>query len=328
MQRVAALCLDRVVAFDLSVAAAVFSLAYGPRGRPLYEFTACAIEGRSAPTVEGFGLAKLGGLEELERADIVVVPGYRDVLAPAPKAVIDVLRDVLDRGGRAVSICTGAFALGHAGALDGRRATTHWAAAAELARLFPDADVDPEALYVDEGPVLTSAGLSAGIDLCLHIVRRDHGEEVGAAAARAMVAAPHRDGGQAQFIERPLASPEGSLGEAKRWALEHLDEQIDVSMLAGRAGLTSRTFARRFVAETGSTPLQWLIAERVREARRLLESSDLSIEEVALRAGLGSAPSLRAHFRRHVGNSPTAYRRMFRAKGTAQVGQRRDIPRS
>jgi len=313
MHRVAALCLDDVVAFDLAVASAVFSLGYDRGNRRLYEFTACAVGRLPASAADGFGLTGLGGRDQLERADTIVVPGYRDILSAPPRPVIDVLTGALDRGGRVVSICTGAFALGYAGILDGRRATTHWAAATELARRFPDADVDPEALYVDDGVVLTSAGLSAGIDLCLHIVRRDHGEEVGAAVARAMVAPPHRDGGQAQFIERPLASAEGSLAEARRWAVEHLAEPIDVPMLAARAGLTPRTFARRFVAETGSTPLQWLIGERVREARRLLETSDMDVEEVAARAGFGSAPSLRAHFGRHVGTNPTAYRRTFRA---------------
>ncbi len=313
MRRVAALCFDGVVAFDLSAASACFALAHDPAGRSLYEFRACSPQGRRAAAADGFSLTGLGGREHLDRADTIVVPGYRDILSPPPRTAIEAIVAALGRGGRVVSICTGAFALGYAGALDGRRATTHWAAATELARRFPRADVDPEALYVDEGQVLTSAGLSAGIDLCLHMIRRDHGERVGASVARAMVAPPHRDGGQAQFIERPMAAGRESLSGALQWALEHLAEPIDVPALAARAGLTPRTFARRFVAETGSTPLQWLIGARVREARRLLETTDFDVEEVAARSGLGSAPSLRAHFRRHVGTTPTAYRRTFGA---------------
>jgi transcriptional regulator GlxA family with amidase domain len=225
--------------------------------------------------------------------------------------VLAALRAVVTRGGRAVSICAGTFALAHAGLLDGRRATTHWASAAELARRFPRIEVDPNALYVDAGDVLTSAGLSAGIDLCLHIVRRDHGERIGAAVARAMVAAPHRDGGQAQFIERALPDAAGSLEPVRRWALDHLSEPLDVAGLAVRAGVSPRTFARRFVAETGTTPLRWLQAQRVLEARRLLEHTRLSVEEVATHSGFGSAPSLRQHFRRATATSPSAYRRTF-----------------
>jgi transcriptional regulator GlxA family with amidase domain len=211
------------------------------------------------------------------------------------------------------SICTGAYALAHAGLLDGRRATTHWFFAPELSRLFPDVDVDPDALYIDEGDVLTSAGLSAGIDLCLHIVRADHGERIGSQVARAMVAAPHRTGGQAQFIQRPLPdfAGDGSLEPVRRWALDHLAEPLDVVTLADRAGVSPRTFARRFVAETGTTPLKWLHAQRVLEARRLLEHTDLPIEHVATKSGFGSAPSLREHFRRATKTTPTAYRRTF-----------------
>ena len=243
------------------------------------------------------------------------MPGYRRALTKPPADVLDALAAASARGARVFSICTGAFALANAGLLDGRRATTHWFAAAKLAELFPRIAVEPDSLYVDEGAVATSAGLSAGIDLCLHLVRRDHGERAGAAVARAMVAPPHRDGGQAQFIERPLPEADGSLAGARRWALEHLSEPIDVASLAVVAGVSPRTFARRFVAETGTTPLKWLQAQRVLEARRLLEGTECSIEEVATRSGFGSAPSLREHFRRATATSPSAYRRTFAASG-------------
>jgi transcriptional regulator GlxA family with amidase domain len=219
---------------------------------------------------------------------------------------------VHERGGRVASICTGAFALGHAGLLDGRRVTTHWFAASELARLFPAARVEPDVLYCEDGRVFTSAGLSAGIDLCLHMLRTDHGEKLGSAVARAMVASPHREGGQAQFIERPIPPAIGGLEDVRAWALSNLDAQLDVPTLASKAAMSPRHFARRFTAETGATPLQWVISQRVREARRLLEETDLPIEDVAQRAGFGSAPSLRQHFGRAMATSPAAYRRTFR----------------
>ncbi len=310
--RIAALCLERLVAFDLSTAAEVFDLAWRG-GRPAYEFTACAPKAGTVSTTTGFTIGDLAGLEAIERAETVIVPGYRDLFTPPPQAALDALRAAHDRGARMVSICTGAFGLAFAGVLDGHRATTHWFSAETLAEMFPLIDVDPDALYVDEGSVLTSAGLSAGIDLCLHIVRSDHGERVGSRVARAMVAAPHRAGGQAQFIERalPPANGGGSLEEVRAWTLDHLAEPLDVRTLAARAAVSPRTFARRFVAETGTTPLKWLHAQRVLEARRLLEHTDLSVEQVASRAGFGSAPSLREHFRRATATTPTGYRRTF-----------------
>lgn len=312
--RIAALCVGRLAAFDLSTAAAVFDLAW--RGdHPAYEFTACSVDGHDAVTTTGFEIGNLAGLDAVANAETVIVPGYRDVLAPPPEPALRALREAADRGARMVSICTGAFALAHAGILDGRRATTHWFSAGAMAQMFPLIEVDADALYVDEGDVLTSAGLSAGIDLCLHIVRSDLGERVGARVARAMVASPHRTGGQAQFIERPLPAMDASesLEDVRAWALDHLTEPLDVATLAARAGVSPRTFARRFVAETGTTPLKWLHGQRVLEARRLLEHTDLPIEQVAAGAGFGSAPSLREHFRRATRTTPTAYRRAFAA---------------
>ncbi len=310
--RIAALCLDGVVAFDLSTAAEVFDLTWRDH-RPAYEFTVCSVDGKPVATTTRFEIGGVASLEALERADTVIVPAYRDLFEPPPARALEALSAAARRGARMVSICTGAFALAHAGILDGRRATTHWFAAELMAELFPLVEVDPDTLYVDEGTVLTSAGLSAGIDLCLHIVRSDHGERVGARVARAMVAAPHRDGGQSQFIERalPVSADDGSLESVRAWALEHLAEPLDVATLAARASVSPRTFARRFVAETGTTPLKWLHAQRVLEARRLLEHTDLSVEQVAAQAGFGSAPSLREHFRRATRTTPTAYRRTF-----------------
>jgi AraC family transcriptional regulator, transcriptional activator FtrA len=228
--------------------------------------------------------------------------------------VLASLRAAAARGARVLSICTGAFALAYAGLLDGHRATTHWVAAAKLADHFPSVTVDPHVLYLDEGAVLTSAGVAAGLDLCLHVVRCDHGATVAAAIARHTVVAPHRDGGQAQFIEQPIpaSEPAGTWLLATRgWALEHLHERLDLARLARHAGVSPRTFARRFRAETGTTPLQWVLSQRVLLARQLLEQTDLAVERVAHACGFRTAPHLRRHFARATGTTPTAYRRAF-----------------
>jgi transcriptional regulator GlxA family with amidase domain len=316
MHRVVALCLDGLVAFDLAVPAQAFGLAVSSDGEALYEFSTCSPEGKELRTTTGFSVRPQSGLTALEGADTVVVPAYRDVFAPPPGEATAALRAAAKRGARVLSVCTGAFALAHAGLLDGRRATTHWAFAPALAGHFPAVEVDPTALYVDEGMVMTSAGLSAGIDLCLHVIREDCGAAVGERAARHMVAAPHRDGGQAQFIERPDVISNGgvlgSLEETRGWARERLDEPLDVATMAAHAGVSPRTFARRFREETGTTPLQWLLSQRVQEARRLLEETELPIDAVAWRAGFGTAASLRDHFRRTTATTPTAYRRSFK----------------
>ena len=244
----------------------------------------------------------------------MLVPGLRPAQWPPPAAALDALRAAHARGARVASICTGAFVLAHAGLLDGRRATTHWAHAERLAERYPAVTVDPGVLYVDEGDVLTSAGVAAGIDLCLHLVRRDHGAEVANAVARRIVVAPHRDGGQAQFVEAPVPVADGARARSRTraWALERLREPLTVAAMARHAACSERTFARRFRAETGTTPLQWLLGQRVLHARRLLEATDLPVEHVADAAGFGTAASLRAHFRRATATTPLAYRRTFR----------------
>ncbi len=310
--RVVALCLDGLVAFDLTAATQVFIAASAAEGTPYYEVTCCTPSGAPVATTSGFELVPRHGLEALAGARTVVVPGYFAVLDRPPEAVLDALREAAAAGARMLSVCTGAFALAYAGLLDGRRATTHWAHARQLAELFPDVEVDPAALFVDGGEVMTSAGLSAGIDLALHVVRSDFGAAAGERVARRMVAAPHREGGQAQFIKRPPAEEAGSLEPTRRWAAERLDEPLDVAAMARHAAVSPRTFARHFREETGTTPLRWLLSQRVLEAQRLLEESDLSIDDVAWRAGFGTAASLREHFRRATATTPTAYRRSFR----------------
>jgi AraC family transcriptional activator FtrA len=313
MHRVVALCLDGLVAFDLTAPAQAFGLAAEPSGSPHYRFSTCSVGGGEVRSTSGFGVRPDAGLGALRRADTVVVPGYANLFEPPPAEALAALRAAARRGARVLSVCTGAYALAHAGLLDGRRATTHWAWAAELARRFPAVAVEPDRLYVDEGEVMTSAGLSAGIDLSLHVIREDFGVATGDRVARHMVAPPHRDGGQAQFFEPPPTngSAGGSLEPTRRWAAEHLAEPLDLAALARHAGVSPRTLARRFAEETGTTPLQWVLSQRVLEARRLLEGSDLDIEAIALRAGFGSAPSLREHFRRATATTPTAYRRSF-----------------
>jgi transcriptional regulator GlxA family with amidase domain len=308
MHRVVALALPNVVAFDLSVPAQVFGRYEGP-----YAFEACAERPGRVPTTTGFSVHVDRGLDALAEAGTVIVPGFDPPAWELPSTVLAALRSAHARGARVGSICTGAFALAEAGLLDGRRATTHWAYAARLARMYPAVEVDPEVLYVDEGDVVTSAGVAAGIDLCLHLVRRDAGAEAANAIARQIVVAPHRDGGQAQFVDAPLpAADERGLAPTRAWALDRLREPLTVAAMARHAGCSERTFARRFRSETGTTPLQWLLRERVLHARRLLEATDLRVEDVACEAGFGTAASLRTHFRRSTATSPMAYRRTFR----------------
>lgn len=309
--RVIALVFEGVVAFDLATPAQIF----GHRTeRHRYEFLVATPVPGSVPSSTGFSVVAEYGLEALPYADTIVVPGHTDPVRRWPGAALDALRGF---DGRIVSICTGAYVLAAAGLLDGLRATTHWYDAPRLAAMYPAVEVDPKVLYVDEGRILTSAGVAAGIDLCLHLVRRDHGADVANAVARRIVVAPHRSGGQAQFVEQPVPpAPEAGLEATRAWALERLADPLSVAAMARHALMSERSFARRFRAETGTTPLRWLIEQRVAHARHLLESTDLPVEEVAARSGFGTAVSLRDHFGRAVNTTPTAYRRAFRGMAT------------
>ncbi len=310
VHRVIALALPDVVAFDLAIPAQVF----GHRTeRKRYRFSVCAADPGPVPSSTGFAVHADHGLEALASADTIVVPGYWPHEHPGDP-VISALRAAAARGARLVSVCTGAFALAAAGLLDDRRATTHWHDAAELAARHPRVQVDPDVLWVDEGQILTSAGVAAGIDLCLHLIGVDHGATLAVQVARRMVVAPHRDGGQAQWLQRPLPPPGEGLAATCAWILQHLEQPLPVADLARHAGWAPRTFARRFLAETSLTPLQWITAQRILEARRLLEATDLPIDDVANRCGLGTAANLRLHLARDAGTTPTAYRTAYRGR--------------
>ncbi len=307
---VAALALPSVEAFDLAIPAQVFG---DRRQADRYSFTVCAPTPGPVPCTTGYAINASHGLEQLVAADTVVVPGFLPLDSPGEE-VCSALQAAVARGARVVSVCTGAFALAAAGLLDDRRATTHWLYAGELGARYPMVKVDPDVLWVDEGSVLTSAGLAAGIDLCVQLVRADYGSDAAISIARYMVVAPHRDGGQAQLLERPVPPPAQSLAATCDWALARLAEPLTVADLARHAGWAPRTFARRFVAETGMAPLHWLAAARVREARRLLEVTDLPVDDVAARSGLGSAANLRLHLARDAGTTPTAYRATYQGR--------------
>jgi len=316
------LVLPQVVAFDLAVPAQVFG---HPDEADRYCFDICTpVPGLVASTT-GFAVSVLRGLDALSAADTIVVPGYTPHDEPAPD-VLDALRAGAATGTRIVSVCTGAFGLAAAGLLDGRRATTHWRNAAELAARHPGVRLDADVLYVADEPVMTSAGVAAGIDLCVHLVRTDHGEHVAAEVARRMVVAPHRTGGQAQFLQRP-APPSGvGLAATCGWALQRLGQSLSVADLARHAGWAPRTFARRFLAETGTTPQRWLTAQRLLEARRLLELTDLPIDQIADRSGLGSAANLRLQLHRDAQTTPGAYRRLYQATPARKRGLGTEMP--
>ncbi|MYW65974.1 helix-turn-helix domain-containing protein [Streptomyces sp. SID8379] len=302
--------------FESSIPLSVFGIDRQDAGVPRYRLLVCAGEEGPLRTTGGLELTAPHGLEAISRAGTVVVPAWRSITSPPPEEALDAIRRAHEEGARIVGLCTGAFVLAAAGLLDGRPATTHWMYAPTLAKRYPSVHVDPRELFVDDGDVLTSAGTAAGIDLCLHIVRTDHGNEAAGALARRLVVPPRRSGGQERYLDRSLPEEIGAdpLAEVVAWALEHLHEQFDVETLAARAYMSRRTFDRRFRSLTGSAPLQWLITQRVLQAQRLLETSDYSVDEVAGRCGFRSPVALRGHFRRQLGSSPAAYRAAYRAR--------------
>ncbi len=310
--RVAVLVDDGSNPFELGVATELFGLRRPELGRPWYDFTLCAARPAVRMHLGMFTMTGVADLGAAAAADTVIVPNRPDPDVPADPAVLAAIRGAADRGARLVSFCTGAFTLAQAGVLDGRRATTHWRWAAEFARRFPAVHLTPDVLFVDDGNVLTAAGSAAALDLGLHLVHRDHGAEVANAVSRRLVFTGHRDGGQRQFVERPVPSvSDTSLAPVLEWARARLDQPLTVPDLAARAATSQATLHRRFRAELGTTPLAWLTIERVTLACRLIERGEQRLDRVATASGLGTAANLRAQLRRHTGLSPSAYRRRF-----------------
>ncbi|MEU5432085.1 helix-turn-helix domain-containing protein [Streptomyces sp. NPDC020719] len=312
MDTVALAVTDGMLHFELSLAYEVFGAAPDAVSVPWYDVEVC---GADAVRVGRFTLGPDHGLDRLRHADTVIVPGWADVDVDPPADLVDAVRAAHEAGARVASLCTGAFVLAAAGLLDGRRATTHWAHTEELAARFPEVEVDPDVLYVDNGSVLTSAGKAAAMDLCLHLVRLDHGSSVANIVARRLVVPPHRDGGQAQFVTTPVPSPDNHpLAGLFPWVLERLDQPLTVEDLARQARMSSRHLGRHFRATTGTTPLQWLLTQRIRRAQELLETGDDSVDAIATATGMGTATTLRRHFNRTVGVPPDTYRRTFRSR--------------
>lgn len=318
MHTVAILGYDGMTGFESGLAAEIFGMAELPGpfsagvAPPGYTVKLCSEQ----PEIRMLGGAVVRtsyGLADLGVADTVLIPSVRDVGQPPSAELVDAIRAADDRGARLVSICSGAFALAAAGVLDGRSATTHWIYADLLSRRYPEIDVDPAPLYVDSGRVLTSAGCAAGLDLCLHIVRTDHGVRVANDVARRLVISPHRAGGQAQYIDSPVPEPtvDGRIAAGMAWALEHLDSPISLDELAAQSAMSRRSYLRQFARATGTTPIKWLIEQRVQASLALLESSDLSIEQIAVRVGFESPVTYRHHFVKQMRTTPSDYRSCF-----------------
>ncbi|MFJ6788719.1 GlxA family transcriptional regulator [Streptomyces angustmyceticus] len=322
--RVAVLVRDGMLPIEVGIVHRIFGEARSAAGERLYELVTCALEPGEVRTDADFTVNVAHGPEALAEAGTVVVPASgtdygrgegwcAGRLGPELTAALGRIRP----GTRVASICTGAFVLAAAGLLDGRRATTHWRSADAFRQLFPAVELDPDVLYTDEGEVLTAAGVASGIDLCLHMVRCDHGAAVANDVARRTVVPPHREGGQAQYIRRPVPEPQlSSTGVARAWALEHLDRPLTLRDLAAREAMSVRTFTRRFREEVGVSPLQWLTRQRIERARQLLEETELTVDRVADEAGFGTAASLRMHLQAALGVSPRAYRSTFRGPGS------------
>ena len=315
---VAVVVSDGVGVFELGVACEVFGNSWSAVfGVPWYRSLVCAVTPGPVTVDAGFQVLAAHGADRIVSADTVIV--LPTVSEEVPAGLPEALQQAHARGSRIVSLCTGAFAVAAAGLLDGRRATTHWTECQELARRYPLVTVDPGVLFVDEGDILTSAGSAAGIDLCLHVVRRDYGTEIATQLARQLVVPPQRDGGQAQYIAAPMPELDSSslFADTVCWLQEHLNETVTVEGLAARSAMSPRTFARRFLASTGSTPYQWLLRQRVQLAQRLLEMSDLPIDAVAEQSGFSTAANLRKHFSKAVHTSPHAYRRTFQDRAAS-----------
>ncbi|MEU8173965.1 helix-turn-helix domain-containing protein [Microbispora hainanensis] len=312
MSTVALAVTDGMLHFELALAYEVFGADLSHVADPWYSLVVCG----PGPVRAGrFRLEPDHGLDRLSCADTVIVPGWADAEVDPPAELVDAVRAAHEAGARVASLCTGAFVLAAAGLLDGRRATTHWAHTEELAARYPRVEVDPDVLYVDNGSVLTSAGKAAAMDLCLHLVRLDHGSSVANTVARRLVVPPHRDGGQAQFVTTPVPAPGNHpLAELFPWVMERLDHPLTVDDLARRARMSSRNLSRHFRSVTGTTPLQWLLVQRIRRAQELLETTDDGIDVIAAATGMGTATTLRRHFNRTVGVPPDTYRRTFRSR--------------
>jgi AraC family transcriptional activator FtrA len=313
---VVALVYDGLCAFEFSCAAEVFGLSRPELGPDWYRFETCSLKGASVRSQYGMQMKAENGLDRLAAAGTIVIPGWAGIDAPVPHAILEALRRAHARGARLLSICSGAFVLAATGLLDGRQATTHWRYAEALQRRFPKVGIDANVLYVDEGSILTSAGSAAGLDLCLHLVRRDYGSKIANQVARRLIIPPHREGGQAQFLERPVEDSargvegRGSLSVLLDKIRKRPGERWHIAELARLAAMSKRTFMRRFRAATGFSPADWITHARVDAARELLENTRLSIDQIADRCGLGT-PTLRHHFRKKVGLSPTRYRKGF-----------------
>ncbi len=309
---VAAIAYDQLCTFEFGCTVEIFALPRPELGVPWYEFAVCAAERGAIRAAGGVAMQVSHSLRWLDRANTIIVPGWRDADERPPQALLNRVRGAYARGARLCSICSGVFVLAAAGVLDGKRATTHWRYAQRLAERYPAIRVEANALYVDEGQVITSAGSAAGLDMLLHLVRKDHGARIANRVAQRLVIPPHREGGQAQFVPRPVATDErGRLTLLLDWIRAHLPVRHSIETLAARAAMSPRTLQREFRAATGLAPHAWIVRERIERARELLETSRLSTATIAERVGIGSVESLRHHFRRLVGTSPAQYRAGF-----------------
>ncbi|WP_042881375.1 helix-turn-helix domain-containing protein [Cupriavidus necator] len=317
--RIAVVAFDGMTPFHLSVPCLVFGGNLSDPGVSTFEVMVCAADEVPLRTSAGFTIDTPYDLAALKSANLVIMPSWHDDCREAPTALLDALRQAHRRGARVVGLCLGAFPLAQAGLLDGRTATTHWECVATLAERYPKVSVDPDVLYVDQGDVLTSAGVAAGIDCCLHLLRQISGAEVANHRAKRLLVAPHRQGGQAQFIERPLpvTNSDGRLSQVLEWVTQHLEQAHTIESLAERAAMSRRNFTRHFRQTTGTSFKQWILSQRLARAQAMLEASDASIELVAQDAGFGTALSLRQHFRAALRISPSAYRRQFRQSSSA-----------